>query len=313
LSIDGLRADMSLIDDLGVGWIRMDINWQNVERVEGEFDWSEPDVLISTAQAEGFKILGTLVYAPDWAIDESVPANQSRFDVDAYARFAATAAQRYASQIDHWEIWNEPNIATFWGSEPNATAYGQLLSAAYTEIKSTAPQAQVILGGMAPALTAPGQISQVNFLERLYAGGFGDNFDHVGMHPYSFPALPSFTAPWNAYFGMEDLYAVMTANGDRFKEVWPTEFGAPTGSNQRSVSLARQTEIIQEGVECAIVTPWIGPIFLYQHRDEPGGQNDNLENNFGLAFQDRSPKPVFTDIQQLTGELKSNQTCIINF
>lgn len=315
LSDSGLRSDISLIEDLNVGWIRLDINWQNVERQPGVYDWREPDALIDAATGAGLNVLGTLVYAPDWAVDDTVPVDESRYDVEAYGRFAAAAADRYQPLgVSHWEIWNEPNLQTFWGSAPNAEAYGQLLEAAYAAIKSANPSAQVISGGLAPALTTPAlEIAPVTFVERLYAGGFGDDFDHLGMHPYSYPALPSLTAPWNAYFQMGDMHAIMRANGQSFKDIWLTEVGAPTGSNPRAVTLDRQRDIVEEAIECAIVTPWIGPIFLYQHRDEPGGQDSVLEDNFGLALSNGSPKPAYTAVQQLNGQLLSAPRCVIAF
>ena len=114
----------------------------------------------------------------------------------------------------------------------NAKAYAVLLENAYNAIKSVNPSAGIITGGMAPAISANGNTSPIGFLTALYAAGAEPYFNAVGMHPYSYPAMPTYFAPWNAWSQIASttpsLRSIMTANGDAGKRIWMTEYGAPT-------------------------------------------------------------------------------------
>lgn len=319
LTVAELAADMQLIDSMGAGWVRLDVNWQHVEGTPGVYDWSEPDALISAARAEGLNVLGVLVYAPAWAINTAVPSGQAPYDQAAYAAFTAAAAARYAPQgVTHWEIWNEPNLEDFWEADANVTAYGELLRDAATAIRAQVPAAKIVTGGLGPSTDSGADeanfdLSPLTFVEQLYAGGYNDSFDYLGVHPYSFPEQPSLAASWNTFHLMGDMRNIMVANGDAAKQIWATEVGAPTGSHFRAVSPLRQSDILQEAIECAAATSWLGPLFLYQHRDQPAGSDAELEDNFGLAYEDRSPKQSFTAVQSLSTEPISQQTCPANF
>ncbi|MFN8455399.1 MAG: carboxypeptidase regulatory-like domain-containing protein [Anaerolineae bacterium] len=51
------------------------------------------------------------------------------------------------SGVRYWEVWNEPDYASFWGG--TVEEYYRLLEVAYKSIKTADPQATVVLGGLA--------------------------------------------------------------------------------------------------------------------------------------------------------------------
>ena len=151
-----------------------------------------------------------------------------------YATFAAEVAARYAPQgVGLFEIWNEPNNAGFWAPKPNPAAYTADLVAAYAAIKKVDPGAFVISGGLAPEVTDGTNISPIDFLTAMYADGAKGSFDALGYHPYSYPALPDTYETWLAWSQMGQtpvsIRSVMKSNGDSARQIWITEFGAPTG------------------------------------------------------------------------------------
>src|SRR3954466_10193261 len=49
---------------LGVGWIRLDFNWFEIEPQRGQYDWTTTDARVANAAAYGLRIYATLAYTP---------------------------------------------------------------------------------------------------------------------------------------------------------------------------------------------------------------------------------------------------------
>ena len=124
-------------------------------------------------------IFGNLSYQPqfyDLHTDEAI---------QAYAAFARTAVKRYAGRVDHWQIWNEPNLGFLKG---DVDAYAKCLSAAGKAIHETNPKAKVLALNMA-------------FCDVLWASNVmqrvpNDAFDIVCFHPYRNPNAPEDQFDW---------------------------------------------------------------------------------------------------------------------
>jgi hypothetical protein len=158
MSAATLKATFDDAVRLGVTWVRDDLSWANVEATRGTYDWAPFDAVVASANAHGLSVVPILDFTPAW----SRPAGCSSqacapSDPTAFAAFARAAARRYASKsVRTWEIWNEPNVVSFWQPSPDAVAYGRLLVAASTAIKSVDGRATVVSGGLAPTATALG-------------------------------------------------------------------------------------------------------------------------------------------------------------
>src|ERR1700674_622838 len=85
----------------------------NGETAPGVFDWSVYDALASAAMSRGLNVYATLAYTPAWAT-HGPPTTGVPDDPATWADFCARAAQRYASSIQYWGLWNEPNLSRFW-------------------------------------------------------------------------------------------------------------------------------------------------------------------------------------------------------
>ena len=126
-------------------------------------------------------------------------------------------------------------------------------------------------------------------------------FDAVGSHAYSYPALPSdpTTAAWNSFYRLPILHQAMAAAGVGDRSVWITEFGAPTGTTSRSVTEARQAEIVTDGARYAQTFPWVARTFFYNHRDVAPATSADPETQFGLSRVDGSHKPAWDALAAL--------------
>ncbi len=317
----GKRLDDLVL--LGLGWIRFDMAWNDVQPDNStSYNWSNLDRIVAAADTRHIKMLPVLTYTPRWArISGCSSSNNGKCapaDPALFATFVQVAVKRYATRgISTWEIWNEPNLEAFWKPAPNPVEYATLLKATYGAIKSQEPNAIVVTGGMGPAATKNGDIAPLEFLAELYHDGAGGYFDAVGFHPYSYPAMPSYVQSWNAWSQMSDtnpsLRSIMTMNGDAGKQIWLTEYGAPTGgpgsietsSNDRSftgdpryVTEGLQAEMLTDAVKLTERYSWAGPLFWYSYQDL-GTSNNTAENFFGLIRFDGSLKPAYNTLKQL--------------
>lgn len=309
-----LNRRLDDMKSLGIGWIRLDVDWNNIQP-DGptKYHWENLDRVVAAANARGLKLLPIITYSPSWARSSACPGAHecNPADPNRYAAFAAATVARYAPQgIHQWEIWNEPNDHGFWGTTPNAGAYTSLLRAAYPAIKRTDPSATVITGGLASTDTDNGNIPQLDFVAGMYAAGAKPYFDAIGYHPYSFPVPPAYTATWNAWSKMAlntySIRSVMTAQGDAAKQIWITEYGAPTngpggGSSLSNYNLEGNADHVDEAYQAALATafvqatnasPWAGPAFWYSYLDG-GTSPETNENFFGLIRANGTHKPAY--------------------
>jgi hypothetical protein len=322
LSNADLNADMDDLVSLGVTWLRFDIQWDHVQPNNATtYSWVSVDKFVAAAVAHHINLLPVISYTPAWARSSSCAAQSDRCppsSAAAYAKFVQAAVNRYAPQgISAWEIWNEPNLAGSWQPGADASAYSALLKATYPLIKTIQPNAIVITGGMGPAATGNGDIAPIDFLTELYAQNAKSYFDAVGFHPYSYPAMPSFYATWNAWSQMASttpsLRSVMAANGDGGKQIWATEYGAPTNGPGEVEASANDTKFtggpdhVTESVQSAMLTDaissfkkfsWAGPLFWYSYNDI-GIDPSTVENFFGVVRNDGSPKPAYSTLKYI--------------
>jgi len=292
-----LGADLDAIRNAGAAWVRVGVDWSQIEPNPGSSDFSAADRVVNAARSRGLAVLAITTYTPRWAQDASVAPGTSHgrpSSPGVFADFAGRAAQHFAGRVSTWEIWNEPNNPQFFLPNTDATFYAQMVTAAARVIHTTQPGSTVIAGAMSPA---GGSDQPAVFLQQMYASGVGPSMDAVSTHPYSYPALPSETQDWNAFYQLAAEHDVMVRNGDGAKKIWLTEFGAPTGVGNSMVTEDRQSAIVADGLSSARARPYVGPVFLYELRDQQTGSSDR-ENDFGLLHTDGSPKSAYAAVQR---------------
>ena len=303
------------IKELGAGWVRWDIDWPSIQpNNTAKFNWKGADMIAAATQKYGIKSLGIISYTPKWArrseckeSPKCAPANP-----DEFAKFAGKVANRYKGKIDTFEIWNEPNYSYFWLPTPDAGEYTVLLRKAYIAIKQENSNATVLSGGLASAGDDSGNIAPITFTKKMYEDGAKGYFDALAIHPYSYPALPSYIAPWNRWQQIIPLYNYMLLMGDIGKKVWITEFGAPTGgsgvahNSSQFEDFKYQEDYVDEETQAQLLQSAlllyqdmgnkVGPFFYYSLRDT-GNTRDTTENFYGLLRYDGSQKPAYDIIK----------------
>jgi hypothetical protein len=310
-----LKADFDAIAATGATWVRVSFDWNSAQPAgpdPAKSQWAAEDRVVQAARSRGLQVLGLVAYTPPWARQSKAlcPA-QTQFcppeRASDYAAFVAAAAARYAPMGVHtWEIWNEPNWDPWWASAAgaDAAAYVTLLQAAYPAIHRADPVAGVVTGGLAPhgdlGANPNDPRHPVNFLKAMYAAGAKGFFDAVGNHPY--PPLPydptSGMVGWNALLYTQTVHDVMAANGDGAKQVWGTEWGAPTGTSSMSVSEASQADFMGKELRQWATYAFAGPLFTHEIRDQ-SSDAASWSDNLGLQHLDGTAKPALAALRNL--------------
>lgn len=214
----------------GVAAIRVAFSWADAEPVAGEPPrFAITDRIVLAAARAGVEVQPVVLYAPPWAADSLISPPQTA----AYASFLVALIGRYGPDgtlwAEHrdvtplpprsWEVWNEPDIRSFWTVHPDwATPYVQLLHAAHDAVRLADPGAAVVAAGL--------PLAGWREVAKLYGAGGGRWFDEANLHPFT-------KRPQDVLTIVRRTRAVMAAHGDarkplRLTEIsWPSSTGHP--------------------------------------------------------------------------------------
>jgi len=174
--------ELTRLAELGDFRVRTDFLWEWLEPAPGQFDFEAVATGVERIRAAGGRITAILAYGVGWAMPDGTPGS---IDPAVYAAFAGATAARFCGQIDQFEVWNEPNLDTFWPPEADAARYALLLTAAHAAVKHACPGARVLVGGQS---SADADLDNGwRFLKALGAAlpGVCDAFDVLAIHPYT--------------------------------------------------------------------------------------------------------------------------------
>ena len=152
--------DPQAASDLNLGWERIIFDWSQLQG-SGPNDWNSfqvQDGWITEAAQHGRQVVGLMENTPQWATDGAKGLGLPRglyLPIDdpsnLWAGFVRTLVRRYVGRIDHWIVWNEPDIEPpdsgiqFDGSVAD---YYQLVKVAYLVAKQENPNAVIHLAGL---------------------------------------------------------------------------------------------------------------------------------------------------------------------
>jgi hypothetical protein len=299
--------------DLGVGWVRLFMNWQDIEPVQGVFN----EAIIANYvrdvagyRARGAKVLIVPTSSPQWSSGSAnvfgAPGSPAQYA--AFVRHVAAALPGVAA----WEVWNEADGNVFWENGPNPVAYAALLRAAYPAIKASNPSAMVLSTGLIA--------NDSEFLTQLYDNGAQGSFDAVAVHtdnaclvapPSSFYREPDGRIGRYAFTGYREVHHVMELHGDGAKPIWMTELGwntatsAPNsckegmwaGTKPEGVSPGVQAKNLTDAYNCLAADPYVTVAMWFSLQDIPGGSG--YDSHLGLMRADGAQKPAYAALKAL--------------
>ena len=293
-----IDADMAAMAALPTRWIRTAVRWDDVEpNGPTSDDWSTADRIVADAQQHRVSLILDLTGTPTWARAPGAGAVEFPPDPQTYATFAGKIAAHFKGRVAAYELGNEPNhLKSFADPSVAPERYAQVLKLSYPLIKAADPEALVLTGGLG-GTTARGVVGGDVFLADLYAAGAEPYFDGVSYHPYTYPLLPSNDSGARSWSRMLNARKTMVANGDSAKQIWVTEYGAPTGG-PNSVDQDQQAKIMYDAYRLWAAYPWAGPLCWFDYRDK-GTDTSDHGNFFGLYTKDGQPKVALQQYEKL--------------
>jgi hypothetical protein len=302
----GHERDLNLIAAAGFKFVRMDFVWEEIERKKGSYDWSNYDALTTELAQQGLQPYYILDFSNPlyeksvaWTnpvthkVEGPVTASpQHPESVAVYARWAAASAEHFRGRGVIWEIWNEPNISTFWKPHPDAAQYTTLALAAAKAMRAADPQACIV----GPATSH----FDWNFLEAFLKSGALEYFDAVSVHPYpdapdGSPAAPETVA--KDFARLRELIKQYAPAGKTIP-ILSGEWGYATVDG---ISLETQAGYIAR-MQLSNLLNGV-PLSIWYDWKNDGTDPAYNEDNFGTVANDLTPKPAYLAIQTLTREL----------
>ncbi|UCG23208.1 MAG: hypothetical protein JSW55_13735 [Chloroflexota bacterium] len=289
---------------LGVGWTRVPFHWAKVQP-EGSGDW-EPEISQEQLESEiaaGRMAIGLLIGIPEWALaedglpeglwlDHNDPAN-------TWAGYVRRAASTYAGLIDHWVVWNEPDIqeteiAHTW--DGTVADFAQLQRVAYLAAKEANPAAVIHL----PAFTywADYYAETEQYMARL--------LDEIMRDPEAADYNHYFdVATAHLYFQPGQIYELLGFFSDIMRErgltqpIWLAETNAPLKDDPDwpvedwtlSVTQVEQASFMPQALALGLAAG-AERIAVYKLKDTEGDKAANPEP-FGLVRLDGSERMAF--------------------
>lgn len=260
------------VRQLGAGWVREEFTASRLHSgTKGDYYWGDYDRVINVELRAGMRILGLLDYSNTWGYRDhgTMPhADMNRLSGD-FAEYAYAVARHFRGRIRYWQVWNEPDLRTFWHPSPRPDDYARLLGAAYQAIKRANPQARIVLAGTSK--------DDMSFVRRVVART--RSFDVVSVHPYR--DVPE--------ANLLDEIRALRALG---KPVWFSEIGWAAGPGcDMCVDEEGQAAYLVRFYTLA-AAGGIARIFWYDLRDDANDPS-SPEAHFGLLRPDLSGKRAF--------------------
>jgi hypothetical protein len=322
-----VERSMALIAGAGFDWIRQEFPWEDIEiSAKGDFwdhrwdrsAWEKYDRIVDLAEQNNLQIIARLDNPPAWSRSVGNAEGWTMAppdDIADYGDFVYAVVSRYRGRIHYYQIWNEPNIYPEWGDQPiDPEAYVELLKVAYARAKEADPECVVIAAGLAQTTEmGPRNLSDLVFLERMYAAGARGHFDAMGAMVYGLwtGPLDRRTSPDRTNFGrVQLLREIMVRNGDADLPIWATEVGwnaLPEGfvgaAVYGRVSETKQADYAVQAYErAAREWPWLGVINYWFFRRPSDTERDQAWYYFRMVEPDFTELPVYSAMAGLTAE-----------
>lgn len=183
----------SVEGQLGLDWVKMQIQWWLVHPSPDADQWFFYDGVIDEAANHNLNLMVSVVGSPDWtraAANHIGPPD----DYNEYANFLTELINRHPGKIDAIEVWNEQNLDREWQTANGISPedYVRFLEVAYNAIKAADPNIIVISGALSPTGTGDWVrwADDFEYLDRALAAGMLNFADCVGAHHNGYNIAP---------------------------------------------------------------------------------------------------------------------------
>lgn len=292
-----------VLDALGVKWARVQTGWARCEKQPGVYDFAWLDDIVDKLLERGVNpwlsfSYGNPVHTPESNVTGvGYPPIATEAERQAWQNYVASLVTHFCDRVDHYEVWNEPDLTSFWKRGPRAADYVDLVRLTADPIRRIQPKAKIIGGAIAWGMTA----WSVKFLEDCMQAGMHELVDIVSYHGYksiperhSTQELPAFRRVINKY--------------NSALKYWQGEAGVqsyvPEQGNAGALSKMKSSESIQARMLLRRTLLELSngcEMSSYFHMaDFAHYAGDRRTYHYGLVrLEDGSPKPSYYALQSL--------------
>ena len=193
-----------VLDDLGVKWARVQTGWAKTEKQPGVYDFAWLDRIVDQLLERGVQpwlslSYGNQVYTK--SMNTSPPGispnyqGANEFGVGfppihtpeerrGWQNYVRALVRHFRGRVTHYEVWNEPDLLSFWKCQPKAADYVDLVRLTAGPLHEEQPEAKLIGGAIAWGMT----VWSLKFLEDCLKAGLHDLIDIITYHGYK--AIP---------------------------------------------------------------------------------------------------------------------------
>ena len=295
----GDRGKYEQIARAGIGSVRNDYVWPGIEKSKGVYTPNK-------AVQRDIATMRELGIVPHMIFNGTNKLYENPVDHEAFSNFIRWALANDLKDVDTFEIWNESWNNYFgrkfgpYDKREWIHRYVAFSKSAAKTVHEARPDANVMVA------TEDGPRG----LQWMIEEGIGTPKDIISFHPYVHKKDPR---PERLHFFYDDEGETLRAWGKlqgvtRFRSTeagWTTYSLNPDGTHEHwfvgdypSVSYAEQAQYI---IRAYLISRGCGleAMMQYDFQDD-GPKRSHTEHNFGLVFQDQTPKPSFAAVAFMT-------------
>jgi hypothetical protein len=257
-------------------------------RVTADLSWLCPtrrcatgplEPLVQRAGELGLRVYLHVNSTPSWIDERGTWYGPTGDGADEWAGLFAQLVARFGTEIEGYEVWNEPNVVEAWEQGPDPGEYADLLKAVWTAVQQVDPDVQLIGG-----VLSNNDLGYMHALSQALAerGGNAENgfyYDQLGVHPYAGeqgagydPRVVSgqhdvetqFGAKDMTFLGLDRLRAQVHEDEGIWRDVVIGEFGYDTTpGNWYYVAEPERAEYLSEALRQAASWSWVRAFTVY--------------------------------------------------
>ena len=301
--VNQVEAVTATIRANGFQYVRHPFVWSEIEMEHGVYDWEQYDAIVRSFSDAGVEVVAVVYGTPVWARaqDASEAFDAPPAEAQRFSDFVSVLAERYGQYIRYFQIGNQPNNPQHWGGNAaSATEYLRILAPSFNAVRTSNPEAKVVLAELDPYGGNGALGDDLQYLEAIYDAGGSPYFDVVSAQidggsasPFDRRISTSSPSLSRAILFRETVHE----HGDDQKPIWFTHYG---WDGAESVSRSTQADYLVAGIErIRAEWPWAGLVFQWALRPE---SVPPPQEGFALLNEDGTATLAFTSVAGLADE-----------
>ncbi len=306
-----------VLADLGVKWARVQTGWAKTEKEPGVYRFAWLDEIVDKLLERGVQpwlsiSYGNPVYTRNMNV--AVPGVSPNYqgcsehgvgfppihtveERRGWQNYVRALVRHFRDRVTHYEVWNEPDLLSFWKCQPKAAEYVDLVRLTAGPLRQEQPHAKLIGGAIAWGMT----VWSLKYLEDCFRAGLHELIDIVTYHGYKSVPERHSAQEIAAFRHLLDAY-------NPSLEYWQGEAGVqskvPNEGNAGALAGMKLDEAIQARMllRRTLLELHNGcSMSSYFHMaDFAHYAGDKRTYHYGLVrLEDGSPKPAFQALQTL--------------